>query len=100
MRATLPYLLVAVLFLKDASSSSRTKILYPQRTNDDAALLEWGHSAIIHAADAVVAQFGLQASEEEFELGIEAAPVIGRPQQGCKPFLNAEALNSQVRLGG
>ena len=75
---------------------AKGKKMYPQRSNEDAALLEWGHSAIIHAADAVVAQFGLQASEEEFELGIEASPVIGRPPQGCEPFRNAAALISQV----
>ena len=82
------------------SADGKRAEAYPQRSNDDAALLEWGHSAIIHAADAVVAEFGLQASEEEFELGIEAAPVVGKPPQGCEPFRNADAVHSQVSRCG
>lgn len=57
---------------------------FPRRSNDDAALLEWGHSADIHAADAVIASFGQQAEQEEFVLGIEASPVVAAPIQGCE----------------
>ena len=37
---------------------------------------------MIHAADAVVAEFGIQAAEQEFELGLEAAPIFAKPSQG------------------
>jgi hypothetical protein len=70
--------------------------LFPTRTNEDSSLLEWGSSAIIHAADSVVARFGLQTLSSEFELGIEASPVFGKPSQGCEPLRNADDLDSQM----
>mmetsp|Transcript_39489 Transcript_39489/g.79742 ORF Transcript_39489/g.79742 Transcript_39489/m.79742 type:complete len:491 (-) Transcript_39489:3-1475(-) len=85
----------ALTFPSDARRTMKEQV-FPTRTNDDSALLEWGHSAVIHAADAVVARFGLQTAEEEFELGIEAAPVFGKPTQGCEPLRNAEEIGSQM----
>jgi hypothetical protein len=69
---------------------------FPQRSNNESALLEWGHSALIQAADAVVAQFGLQTWEEEFKLGIEASPIFANPPHGCQPLSNSKQLKSQV----
>ncbi|KAJ1445167.1 hypothetical protein M885DRAFT_550789 [Pelagophyceae sp. CCMP2097] len=69
---------------------------YPKRSNDDAALLEWGSSAIIHNADGVVAQFGPSAAHPEFELGIEALIVTANPRQGCGPLTNAAAVGTQI----
>lgn len=80
-----------------AVAEAKKLTTYPQRTNDDSALLEWGHSAVIHAADAVVAQFGLKTLDQEFELGIEAAPIFAKPSQGCEPLRNAQDVTSQVR---
>ena len=51
---------------------------------------------MIHAADAVIAEFGTQGEEEEFVLGIEASPVIAKPSQGCEPLKNAARLHSQM----
>jgi len=82
-----------------SKSSSRTVYktqVFPQRSNADSALIEWGHSAVIHAADAVVAEFGIQATEQEFELGLEAAPVVARPSQGCEPLRNGDESMSQM----
>lgn len=78
-----------------ASSNSKPQV-YPQRSNADSALLEWGHSAVIHAADAVVAEFGIQAAEQEFELGLEAAPIFAKPSQGCEPLRNRDDSMSQM----
>ena len=69
---------------------------FPQRSSEDSALLEWGHSAVIHAADAVVSEFGLQAPDQEFELGIEASPVFAKPSQGCEPLRNSAEVQSQM----
>mmetsp|Transcript_51999 Transcript_51999/g.70969 ORF Transcript_51999/g.70969 Transcript_51999/m.70969 type:complete len:484 (-) Transcript_51999:331-1782(-) len=88
-----------VLFLACASlGAARDSKLepYPRRSNSDAALLEWGHSAVIHAADAVIANFGAQAEDAEFVLGIEASPVLARPLQGCEPLRNSAKLQSQM----
>lgn len=80
-----------------STSASRSQdLVFPTRTNDDSALLEWGHSAVIHAADAIVSRFGLQTSDEEFELGIEASPVFGKPSQGCEPLRNPSEVSSQM----
>jgi|AntAceMinimDraft_5_1070358.scaffolds.fasta_scaffold62274_1 hypothetical protein len=85
----------SLAFILTAVQAKKTTT-YPQRTNDDSSLLEWGHSAVIHAADAVVAQFGLKTADQEFELGIEAAPVFAKPSQGCEPLRNAHDVMSQV----
>ena len=88
--------LVVLCAIAGVESRPPEYVTFPQRTNAESALLEWGHSAVIHAADAVVAQFGLQAADEEFELGIEASPVFAKPSQGCEPLRNADELQSQV----
>lgn len=54
---------------------------YPQRTSDEAAVVEWGHSAIISALDAVVAGFGPQTSRGAF-FEVEASPVYADPIDG------------------
>lgn len=69
---------------------------YPKRSNNDSALLEWGNSAIIHNADAVVARFGPGATHPELELGIEAELVTGSPRQGCEPLVNSKAVRTQI----
>ncbi|KAJ8598865.1 hypothetical protein CTAYLR_010463 [Chrysophaeum taylorii] len=69
---------------------------YPKRSNDDAALLEWGSSAIIHNADGVVARFGPSATHPEFELGVEAELVTASPRQGCEPLMNARSVATQI----
>jgi len=55
--------------------------IFPRRVGEEAAVVEWGHSAIISAIDAVVAKFGPQPSMgASFE--VEAAPVLADPMDG------------------
>lgn len=55
--------------------------VFPLRTSEEAAVIEWGHSAIISALDGAVATFGPQTSQgANFE--VETAPVLGKPIDG------------------
>jgi hypothetical protein len=70
-----------------SSSSSQRNLqdlnyrVYPRRTPEEAAVLEWGHSALISAIDASVAHFGPQTSEAAlFE--VETTPVVAEPTHG------------------
>uniref|UniRef100_A0A7S4K5L6 Prolyl 4-hydroxylase alpha subunit domain-containing protein n=1 Tax=Odontella aurita TaxID=265563 RepID=A0A7S4K5L6_9STRA len=62
---------------------------FPQRTSEEAAVVEWGHSAIISALDAVVAGFGTQTSRGAF-FEVEAAPVLADPIDGVGEKTEAE----------
>lgn len=55
--------------------------VYPLRTDEEAAVLEWGHSAIISALDLSVARFGPQTSEAAL-LEVECKPVLASPLDG------------------
>jgi hypothetical protein len=70
------------------SSTGETKNLnnldysvYPRRTEEEAAVLEWGHSAIISALDASVARFGPQTTEAAL-LEVECMPILASPLNG------------------
>lgn len=55
--------------------------ILPQRSSHEAAVVEWGHSAIISALDGAVAAFGPQTSQgANFE--VETAPVLANPIDG------------------
>lgn len=56
---------------------------YPRRTEDEAAVIEWGHSAIISALDASVAYFGPQTSQAAL-LEVECMPVLASPINGMR----------------
>lgn len=78
--------LFALLSGGAASASSRNLneldyIVYPQRTEEEAAVLEWGHSAIISALDASVARFGPQTTEAAL-LEVECMPILASPLNG------------------
>ena len=63
-----------------AAVASATRV-FPQRTSKEAAVIEWGHSAIISALDGAVASFGPQTSQgANFE--VETAPVLASPIDG------------------
>ena len=63
-----------------AIPSNATRV-FPQRTSNEAAVVEWGHSAIISALDGAVAAFGPQTSQgANFE--VETAPVLASPIDG------------------
>ena len=55
--------------------------VYPRRTEEEAAVLEWGHSAIISALDASVARFGPQTSQAAL-LEVECMPILANPLNG------------------
>lgn len=55
--------------------------VYPRRTEEEAAVLEWGHSAIISALDASVAMFGPQTSQAAL-LEVECMPILASPLNG------------------
>jgi hypothetical protein len=55
--------------------------IYPARTEEEAAVIEWGHSAIISALDAAVAHFGPQTSQAAL-LEVETKPVLASPVSG------------------
>lgn len=56
---------------------------YPRRSEDEAAVLEWGHSAIISALDASVAFFGPQTSQAAL-LEVECMPILASPLNGVR----------------
>ena len=76
-----------------AASSSREQVttkslqeidnwrIYPVRSQDEAAVIEWGHSAIISALDAAVAHFGPQTAQAAL-LEVETMPVLADPVNG------------------
>jgi len=51
--------------------------------NSEAAVLEWGHSAIINAIDAVAAEFGPQTDDGSY-FEIESGVVLGERERGAK----------------
>ena len=55
--------------------------VYPRRTEEEAAVLEWGHSAIISALDASVAHFGPQTTQAAL-LEVECMPILASPLNG------------------
>lgn len=72
----------SVLCILAVASSPTNAIRYfPQRTSAEAAVVEWGHSAIISALDGAVATFGPQTSQgANFE--VETSPVLASPIDG------------------
>merc|ERR1712185_259137 len=74
---------------------------YPKRSDADAAVIEWGHSAMIQSVDGVVASFGAQISETEAALfEVEASVVMSQPPQACGKggLKNAAKLHGQIAL--
>ena len=77
-------LLVLSLSLVAAKKASLEELnyrLYPRRTAEEAAVLEWGHSAIISALDGSVAEFGPQTNQAAL-LEVECQPILGIPING------------------
>lgn len=66
---------------KKKSLESLDYVIYPQRTTEEAAVVEWGHSAVISALDGSVATFGPQTSLGAF-FEVEASPVLAEPVDG------------------
>jgi len=76
--------------------------IYPKRTAEEAAVLEWGHSAIISALDASVAKFGPQTVDAAL-LEVECQPILASPLNGVskegtpvEKFDNAEETHGNM----
>ena len=66
--------------------------LHPRRTEEEAAVFEWGHSAIISALDASVARFGPQTNQAAL-LEVECMPILASPVNGyMKATVDGEPL--------
>jgi len=63
--------------------------VFPIRSTDEAAVVEWGNSAIISALDAAVATFGPQTSRGAF-FEVETAPVLANPINAIRSPLGAD----------
>jgi len=99
--------LVAVEAAKKKQSNNDLNTLdynvYPRRTEEEAAVFEWGHSAIISALDASVAWFGPQSSQAAL-LEVECMPVLASPVNGAMKgddgSLEARALRNAEDVHG
>ncbi|GMI37890.1 hypothetical protein TeGR_g13429, partial [Tetraparma gracilis] len=74
---------------------------FPRRRNSEAAVIEWGHSAIINAVDGVAATFGVQPGRGAF-FEVEASPLLGDPldarppEGGGAPLLNCAEARGNI----
>jgi hypothetical protein len=71
--------------------------IYPVRSQEEAAVIEWGHSAIISALDAAVAHFGPQTTQAAL-LEVETKPILAEPLDGTWKD-HEEWLKSQTADG-
>jgi hypothetical protein len=78
--------------------------IYPVRSQEEAAVIEWGHSAIISALDAAVAHFGPQTTQAAL-LEVETKPILAEPLDGTwkdqeewVKNQTADGKSAQVRL--
>jgi hypothetical protein len=69
--------------------------VYPRRTEEEAAVFEWGHSAIISALDASVAFFGPQTSQAAL-LEVECMPVLATPVNGAMR-MDRESTTNEIK---
>mmetsp|Transcript_37258 Transcript_37258/g.57210 ORF Transcript_37258/g.57210 Transcript_37258/m.57210 type:complete len:512 (+) Transcript_37258:102-1637(+) len=83
----------------DAASTRSKKSLdqlnydvFPRRTAEEAAVLEWGNSAIITALDGAVATFGPQTSRGAF-FEVETVPILADPLDGKGLIETEEKVN-------
>lgn len=87
---------ILVISLVESASTKKTANLkdlnyriYPRRSEDEAAVIEWGNSAIISALDASVAHFGPQTSQAAL-LEVETMPVLASPINGRQELKNSD----------
>ena len=77
-------LVVSLVAAKKSNGKSLEDLdyrIFPRRTEEEAAVLEWGHSAIISALDASVAHFGPQTAQAAL-LEVECQPILASPLNG------------------
>lgn len=79
--AIMMLLLMLLICSHTTQASEQSYRIFPQRTSKEAAVVEWGHSAIISALDGAVATFGPQTSQgANFE--VETGVVLADPIDG------------------
>jgi len=88
MHHPIPLLLLSLLLHQTTATAATSSITtlsstlsydtFPIRTTSEAAVVEWGNSAIISALDAAVATFGPQTSRGAF-FEVETAPTLANP---------------------
>lgn len=78
---------------KDTNQNGISYKRFPQRQDSEAAVVEWGNSAIISAIDAAVASFGPQTNLGAF-FEVETTPVLGIPLNGRGTKSNGEEPSS------
>jgi hypothetical protein len=69
--------------------------VYPRRTEEEAAVLEWGHSAVISALDASVAHFGPQTTQAAL-LEVECMPILASPLNGVGQRTNTDEEGNEI----
>jgi len=74
------------------SQSNLNYDLFPIRFTNEAAVVEWGNSAIISALDAAVASFGPQTSRGAF-FEVETAPILANPLNAVRSPAGPDAPN-------
>lgn len=108
IRSLIPALLLPSLLVSAENIDQVINLdyrVYPRRSKDEAAVLEWGHSAVISALEASVAWFGPQTSEAAL-LEVETMPVLASPINGVhtdddgnvvvQPLDNAEQVHGNL----
>lgn len=71
--------------------------VFPRRTEEEAAVLEWGHSAIISALDASVARFGPQTTQAAL-LEVECMPVLASPLNGVGDRKSEDESSTEIPI--
>ena len=95
MNTAIITLLLLCLTTATATSSHR---IFPQRTSKEAAVIEWGHSAVISALDGAVATFGPQTSQgASFE--VETGVVLADPIDGLGSRKSRDGNNNDYDDG-
>jgi len=104
-----PLCLLSIQLLATIPTASATIVdnIFPKRTEEEAAVFEWGNSAIISALDASVAMFGPQTSQAAL-LEVECKPVLAAPVNGIikgkkdddefqiQPLKNADEVQGNI----
>jgi len=103
---------ISIFFLSGCTFARKEKDIdkltyreFPRRTEEEAAVIEWGHSAVISALDVSVAHFGPQTSQAAL-LEVETRPILAEPLTGIDKetreavtkFDNAEEVHGNIAV--
>ena len=74
-------------------------LVFPQRSMEEAVVLEWGFSAIISALDGSAATFGPQTSQAAL-MEVETMPILAQPADGVLSDEEATVLDNAEEIFG